>query len=393
VIKMDEGIEEEPEDETSIWKIGVFDAHCHPTDIMASIKEIATMNARVLTVMASRSQDQELIVDTAKSYPLDTSIGLDELSSRYVVPAFGWHPWFSHQIYDDRDPNKNSDPKEHYLAVLSPAPDDDQFLKSLPDPIPLSEYLNETQRRLQQFPFALVGEVGLDRAFRLPYGEFKPIGDLAAAKTRGSTEEYTPGSREGRPLSLHRVSLEHQKTILRAQFELAGKMQRPVSVHSVQTHGVIFDLLQSMWKGHERPSKRARKRGQSASGAHANEDNQEAQNKADSPLPFPPRICMHSYSGPADALKQFLAPSVPADIYFSFSSLINFSTVSKEKATNAIRTVPDDRILIESDFHCAGERMDELLKEIILKVCEIKGWGLKRGAQQLKENWMRFVFG
>lgn len=385
-------MDEESEDDSSAWEIGVFDAHCHPTDIMASIADFANMDVRVLTVMASRSQDQDLVADAAKAYPITGAYDLDGPSSKHVVPAFGWHPWFTHQIYDDRTSNSHPDALDHYRAVLSPVPDDEEFLQSLPNPLPLSAYLKETERRLERFPLALVGEVGLDRAFRLPYGGFMPAGDVTA-KTGGSKEEYTPGSREGRPLSPHRVHLDHQKMILKAQFELAGKLRRPVSVHSVQTHGAIFDLLQDLWKGSERPSKRESKRRQSAPKAHVNDLNQDHQNATTGLLPFPPRICMHSYSGPPDALKQFLAPSVPADIYFSFSALINFSGVSEDKATSVIEALPDDRILVESDFHCAGERMDKLLKEIIIKVCEIRGWELKRGIKQLKENYQRFVFG
>ena len=104
---------------------------------------------------------------------------------------------------------------------------------------------------------------------------------------------------------------------------------------------------------------------------------------------------MHSYSGPPDALKQFFNPKVPTDFYFSFSTAINFpdSRVSTDKATRVIELVPDDRILIESDLHCAGETMDGLLQDIILRVCDIKQWPLAEGAERLKQNWIKFAFG
>jgi Tat protein secretion system quality control protein TatD with DNase activity len=385
-------MDEDMSNDDGAWDVGLFDAHCHPTDIMASIKDISGMRARTLTVMASRSQDQDLVAETANTYFIRDEFDLDSSLSTYVVPAFGWHPWFSYQLYDDRGPESVPSANEHYLAVLNPSPkDDESFLQSLVQPVPLSTYLRETEARLRQFQFALVGEVGLDRAFRLPFGDFKSAGDLAT-KTDGADEEYTPGSRQGRPLSPYRVSLEHQKLLLKAQFELAGKLRRPVSVHSVQTHGAVFDLLQTMWKGYERPSKRERKRQRSAPSAY-NHERSNSMHLDNSPLPFPPRICMHSYSGPPDALKQFLAPNVPADIYFSFSMLINFSSVQVTKAINVIKALPDDRILIESDFHCAGEKMDELLNEIAFKVCEIKGWKLRDGLIQLGDNYKRFVFG
>ncbi|KAI1611379.1 hypothetical protein EDD36DRAFT_286963 [Exophiala viscosa] len=378
---------DEGQGDDAVWQIGVFDSHCHPTDIMASVNDIADMKARVLTVMATRAEDQEMVEKTAKMYPIDFKLDVSNPNSRYVVPAFGWHPWFSHQMYDDRDQKGRPEAVEHYRSVLVPTPDDDDFLHALPTPRSLSEFLKQTEARLQEFPFALVGEVGLDRGFRLPEGPSATTGDMGN-KTGGSEEEYTPGSREGRPLTPYRVDMDHQKIILRAQLELAAKMRRPVSVHGVQAHGHVFDLMQSMWKGHERPSKRERKRRPDAPNAHPQDDAE-----TDKDLPFPPRICMHSYSGPPDALKQFLNPTVPANIYFSFSTAVNFSNASSAKVTSVIKGVPDNRILIESDLHCAGERMDELLEEIVRRVCEIKEWSIQHGAQQLKQNWTKFVFG
>ncbi|OAL32184.1 hypothetical protein AYO20_07952 [Fonsecaea nubica] len=376
----------------AIWQIGVFDAHCHPTDIMASIKDIANMKARVLTIMATRSQDQEMVLETARKYRLkDSNSDARENTSKYVVPAFGWHPWFSHQMYDDLTQDVRPDQIEHYKAVLTPTPDDDEFLKTLPTPRSLRDFLRETEQRLEEFPYSLVGEVGLDRSFRLPQGPSAMTGDVTN-KTGGSDEDYTPGTREGRPLSPYRVNIDHQKAILKAQFELAAELRRPLSVHSVQAHGLVFDLLQAMWKGYEKPSKRERKRALSAPKAHHSDDSPNTGNQ-DKTFPFPPRICMHSYSGPPDALKQFLAPTVPAEIYFSFSTAINFSNSSTAKVTSVIKAVPDNRILIESDLHCAGETMDGLLLEIIHKVCEVKGWDVREGAQRLKANWENFIFG
>lgn len=386
-----------------IWHVGVFDAHCHPTDIMASTENIASMKARALTIMATRSQDQKLVEDTARRYFIDnvTENFLDGQDvARRVLPAFGWHPWFSHELHDDRELKDELDALKHYKSVLVPEPEDLSFINALPRPTPLTQYLGETEQRLKDFPLALVGEVGLDSAFRLPnLPAPKGSADERRDKSGGSTEEYTGGSREGRPLTPFRVNMEHQKVILRAQLDLAAKMNRAVSLHSVQAHGVVFDLVQTLWKGHEKPSKRERKKLQTTrstapvekdSSGMSNDETVVVRN-----LPYPPRICMHSYSGPPDALKQFFNPKVPTDFYFSFSAAINFSSSHKstDKVTNVIKLVPDDRILIESDLHCAGETMDGLLKDIILKVCDIKQWPLEEGANRLKQNWMKFAFG
>ncbi|KAF7597105.1 hypothetical protein BBP40_010579 [Aspergillus hancockii] len=273
---------------------------------MSSIADIPKMRATTLTVMATRGEDQDLVHQTAAS---------------------------------------------------------------LTDPKPLSQLISETRERLLSHPAALVGEIGLDRAFRLPLS-------WTQQEMEDRDSKKTPGSREGRSLSPHRVQLEHQKAVLEAQLRLAGELRRPVSVHSVQAHGALFDLFKKLWAGHERkkPSRRERVRRYSA--AHAESDAEEEQQKLskaeEPPLPFPPRICMHSYSGPVEPLKQFLNASNPSDVYFSFSSIINFNGPSPQRVLEVIKALPDDRVLIESDLHTAGRQMDDLLEEVARQICEVQ---------------------
>jgi Tat protein secretion system quality control protein TatD with DNase activity len=369
------------------WQTGVFDAHCHPTDTMTSIDDISNMKAKVLTIMATRQEDQELVSEVARRYPLNDKDQYDDTSSRLVVPAFGWHPWFSYQIFDDQSGKEKPDATVHYKNVLIPNVEDEAFLRALPAPKSLTEFLAETEDKLRKHPFALIGEVGLDRSFRLP-NEWRP----REIETRDPS--VTPGSREGRRLSPYRVQLAHQKVILEAQLQLAAKLNRSVSVHSVQAHGAVYEVLQKLWSGHERMSSRQRKRRSSAAGAHAaEEDEKQTDGDASELLPFPPRICMHSYSGPEDFLKQFLHNTVPVDVYFSFSEVINFSNSSTEKVTSVISAVPDSRILMESDLHIAGVEMDNRLGLVFQRICNIKKWSPEEGVKILGQNWRSFVFG
>ena len=377
------------------WDLGVYDAHCHPTDIMASIDDVPHMKARVLTVMATRLQDQELVMGTNQRMGLSSArIPLLEGGFKakcQILPAFGWHPWFSHQLYDDLNHPAASAPTKriHYRQVITPSTEDDDFINGMPDPLPLSKFLERTKAFLNQCPLAMVGEIGLDRSFRIPETTETPeSSEIEPGKT--------PGGRDGRKLSSRRVELKHQQAILTAQLKLAGEMGRAVSVHGVAAHGFLFETLRDMWKGHERhvPSRRERARQDSAVGIHAHEEEDSDGNGSNrQPKPYPPRICLHSYSGSSGTIKQYLHPSVPATIFFSFSKAINFSTTASDKAVEAIRSLPADRILVESDLHCAGDQMDQMLEDMIRLICNLRGWDLDEGVRQLGKNWKKFAFG
>lgn len=392
------------------WELGVYDAHCHPTDTMTSIDDIPAMNAKALTIMATREQDQDLVSKVAfkhgelgSTHPNSVRNSHSNKPVNRILPCFGWHPWFSHMVFDDTtiDGHHNSpvNKKEHYKAVLTPSIEENEILLGeLPAPRSLSSLISDTKERLWRHPNALVGEIGLDRSFRIPNTWHPDGGDKDPSRTAGT--------REGRKLSPHRVQLAHQKVILKAQLKLAGDLRRAVSIHSVQAHGAIFDILQELWSGYEKEviSSRQRKRRVSVDRAHDDESEEESlidgnmkTNKERKlyggiSLPFPPRICMHSYSGPVEPLKQFLHPSVPADIYFSFSDVINFSSDSFDRVVEVIKALPENRILVESDLHCAGKPMDDMLEQIVRRICSIRGWGLDDGVRILGQNWKRFAF-
>lgn len=170
------------------------DAHCHPTDTPSSLSLVASLPARLIC-MSTRIDDVDL-VDRIAHYP-------------NVIPAYGLHPWFSYTVSFEDGITK----EEHYLQVFSerPSPDD---IAQLPVPISFEKHMQRLERGLKQYPRAIVGEVGLDRAFRV--------------KLNGVLTRY-------------RVNMGHQRRILAAQLQLAADHGRSVSMHGVQSHQALFE--------------------------------------------------------------------------------------------------------------------------------------------------------
>jgi Tat protein secretion system quality control protein TatD with DNase activity len=82
----------------------------------------------------------------------------------------------------------------------------------------------ELRRNLEAFPHAMLGEVGLDRSFRVPF-------------------DYLASPRQLTPFV---IPLHHQLVILEAQLDLAVELGRNVSLHSVKSQLYTIELLQRM---------------------------------------------------------------------------------------------------------------------------------------------------
>ncbi|KAG9382413.1 Metallo-dependent hydrolase [Pyrenophora tritici-repentis] len=358
----------ENKEEAFPWHLGVFDAHCHPTDTMSSMETIQqNTKARVLTVMATRAEDQDLVASTAHKHGVKSS-----------DPA----KWSKEEQEEEEGaetkyhkPLTGEAKIAHYRSVLqpsreTPSGEDRQKYLSLPDPISFSAFLSRTRENLKKIP-----EAWTDHP------------DLWSKRDNG----LTPGGREGRRLTPFRTTPTHQKKIFKLQLQLAAEMGRAVSVHDVKDD--TKDAKDDTKEDNKDTAKDDPK-------DDTNDHNTAKTTKKNPPAttpPYPPRICLHSYSGNISNFKQYLNPFIPAHIFASFSTAINLSDATDEETpasfVELIKTVPDHMLLVESDLHTAGEEMDRRLEDMVRRICKIKGWGLEKGVEILGRNWRVFAFG
>ena len=147
------------------------------------------------------------------------------------IPSPGHHPWFSHAIATRPFASK----RDHYQTLLlgtSESPDRleafEKLLPHLPEPCHLDYVVQELRDNLRSFPDAMLGEVGLDRSFRVPI-------------------DYLSSPRELTPFT---IPLEHQLIVLEAQLDLAVELGRNVSLHSVKCQQATAALLNRMRSRH-----------------------------------------------------------------------------------------------------------------------------------------------
>ena len=144
-----------------------------------------------------------------------------------VIRCIGYHPWWAHQIALTKPESK----RKHYESLLlpsSPSGEDlaafERVLENQPEPRLLDDILSEVRKNVLDFPNALVGEIGLDRAVRIPYDY-----------------DATP-----RVLSSFTIPFEHQLRIFEVQLELAVELKRNVSMHSVKAHDATLQVWERM---------------------------------------------------------------------------------------------------------------------------------------------------
>ncbi|ODV64461.1 putative endodeoxyribonuclease [Ascoidea rubescens DSM 1968] len=382
----------------------LYDAHCHLSPncfsidinvlcdvIFEDLKNSEVNNEDVVSelgLMSTNQFDSKLVIELGDKLNKN-------MNRQVIIPSIGIHPWYCHLFsFDDdeenRESNINGDDNQNYkllhykkiLKLSNTSLDFDDNLRMiqdyLPKPIYIERYLNELKRKVDALlvedlslnKYMICGEIGLDKLFRIPLNGF--LGNPKEFDYKQIKNNDKDGS-NNRLLSNFKVDMKHQIRIFNRQLEFANELKLPISVHSVKSHGVILELIRSFYSENKLKSIKS--------------------------------ICLHSYTGSKDQIKQWLSfdQNSKIDVFFSFSNIINISNNMSIKngnflMENVIQEIPIDNLLIETDFlvdryyDCNKDRdhYRDLLK-VVDQICKIKCLKRDLCIEHLSQNWNRYL--
>lgn len=260
---------------------------------------------------------------------------VDQLSemSPNVVPYFGVHPWYSHLF----SANKLLSKTEHYNLVLNPKPSQ-ELLGVLPEPIFIDDHLALIRLKIAKCEAAQrkygIGEIGLDKLFRVPSNGFYGNQQI----------------RENVSLTACKVTMAHQLQVLGKQLELAQERQKPVSLHCVKAHGVLFETVRRY---------------------------------------LLPATILHSYTGSIEQAQSWVREYKKRLLLFSFSNYINGTKLPLLQ--QLVLVLDDSQILLETDMpldvlvNSETEYMQHL-HGIFKAVTQFKQWEPAEAERTLQAN-------
>jgi len=256
--------------------------------------------------------DLRAIVCAGEPADWQTTLNFAARSNCYL-PALGIHPW--------------------YLGDHERLPHD---------------WMTQLEDLLVDHPSAIVGEIGLCKMAR-------------------RTRQY-PGGKA--------AAMELQRTVFRQQLEVAARLQRPVSVHCVDQHGILVSVLHDILVHRSK----------------GGDDHRSC---------LPPTIAMHSFTGTAHQAMELLKweDQLESDnrsplFYFGFSHTVNYvmnhSEKARRKGRDTVRSIPMNRLMVESDVHSSQDLLGGTLGAVAY-VAWARDETIHHVANVTSENGMRFL--
>lgn len=291
----------------------LVDAHCHLSyDCSATDEQLRSDHVRC--VMCSNDKDWQ---------------AMKKINVEGIKRSFGIHPWYCHLFKLE-----HIDKRAHYERVLD-WKDEDEFnamIEVLPDPMHLETYIaQEYDSEL----VSVIGEIGLDKLFRLPK----------------NTGFYLGGSG---PMSRIRVKMSHQIDVFKRFCQLARQYDKPVSIHGVKCHGLLYDICREEL------------------------------------MPYNVKICLHSVTASVESIETWIK-QYGKSVFFSLSKWINFK--DSNEAKKLVKMLPLQCILTETDFPI--DKFDDVeLADQLRYICDQIDSALDRTVdvyELVYNNFCRFV--
>ena len=370
-------------DTTEHHNILLVDTHGHP-HLEREVQYADKIDNDAKDAKTKPTDDKSVVSLTCGVSPLDWNDALNYASqSQHILPALGVHPWYLGDIMVDGINN-----------IDNINEDIGKYLKW--------DWLSDLETHLSKHPHLLVGEIGLCKMARFVREFPKDKGGKATA-------------------------LQLQKLVFQKQLDLAAKWSRPITVHCVNAHGLFMEVMTDTLK----------KAKESCTETYDITEAKIHWKKA-----FPPAIAMHSFTGTAHHVGEILAfekellhpeevetggkgrrrkqkqqsdgegedctsiqneasPQKCQDehhkeilFYFGFSHSVNHIMCTSEKArkkgSEAVRAIPPDRILVESDVH---HPLDVTLGTAgaVAYAAQVREESLEEVAKHTTENGLRFL--
>jgi TatD DNase family protein len=219
-----------------------YDAHNHLQDERFGRRQTELLSDAVATGVVGMVVNGACAAD----WPMVAALARSHTG---LIPAFGWHPWYLHE-------------RE-------------------------AGWLEELELQLARFPAASVGEIGLDRWI---------LEQPASVRSR-----YQPDLGERAP-----ASIEEQAEAFVAQWKLAVRLDRAVTIHCLNAWGRLIEIIKA--------------------------------------IPGPSQgFLLHSYGGSAELVPELTRMGA----YFGFPGY--FALDRKQRQREVFRRIPIDRLLVETD--------------------------------------------
>jgi Tat protein secretion system quality control protein TatD with DNase activity len=246
-----------------------------------------------------------------------------------IVPCFGLHPWFIHELTDTNWQSIDSIKSASTTKAITTVRAITELTSMVSYRQNGPQWMYEMECHIRDNPKSIIGEIGLDKFHYALQDTPGTIGTNHEPQTKQLT---TP--------------IDQQIRVFQLQMEIAIQYNRPVCIHCVHAFGPLLDILTKL-----------------RDSTNVNNSKKTTKSKNDRDCGLPPKIYFHSYGGKIGTVAQILSiceginnktkmvknqqSTTGTKCFFGFSPIVNFRS---PKTIDIIRCIGLSRLLLETDL-------------------------------------------